>query len=75
MTTSSIANQCLCSQCGRLLRNAVFCEVCNESLCCWKCYDRHLNQHTRLPSRPAPNQAGRASGSESARGSNATGEN
>jgi hypothetical protein len=53
--TFIVANACRCSQCGYRIRNAVFCQLCNASLCSWECYQHHLKSHTRVPSRAAIN--------------------
>ena len=55
MTIPNITNAHSCSYCGRRLRNAFFCQQCGESLCSWECFQRHFNQHPRVPSRAATN--------------------
>ncbi len=46
-----------CEQCGRRLRNSVFCTFCGEVLCSWVCYLRHVVAHAGIrgntPSPPA----------------------
>jgi uncharacterized membrane protein YvbJ len=34
-----------CIQCGRRLRDAVFCPQCGMSACCWKCQAQHAVGH------------------------------
>jgi hypothetical protein len=31
----------LCAECGRRLRDAIFCPYCGASACCWTCYEEH----------------------------------
>ena len=58
-----------CEQCGRRLRNSVFCTFCGEVLCSWMCYLRHVVVHVgirgsstsdaaRMDARPVGEQAG-----------------
>lgn len=37
-----------CQQCGRKLRDAIFCPRCSASLCSRRCFVAHLEQHTKL---------------------------
>ena len=39
-----------CGECGRPLRNQVFCQDCRQALCSWICYIRHLKLHERVQS-------------------------
>jgi hypothetical protein len=45
-----------CQQCGRKLRDAIFCPLCGRLLCCWTCFEQHASVHSSdLPaSRPMP---------------------
>jgi len=35
-----------CQQCGRKLRDAIFCPLCGQLLCCWKCFEQHATDHS-----------------------------
>ena len=44
-----------CGECGRPLRNGVFCRDCRQALCSWICYIRHLKSHYHVQStQPSP---------------------
>ena len=34
-----------CGQCGRKLRDCIFCPQCNHSLCCLPCFNKHQVSH------------------------------
>jgi len=34
-----------CQQCGRRLRDVIFCPLCRRSLCCCACLDEHIAHH------------------------------
>ena len=40
-----------CPECGRRLRNSVFCHVCGQALCSWICYLAHVAAHARVARR------------------------
>jgi hypothetical protein len=41
-----------CQQCGRRLRDAIFCPRCGQFLCSWRCLDEHEEKHLRLAAGP-----------------------
>jgi hypothetical protein len=44
-----------CAQCGRKLRNALFCPDCGQAVCSSRCFDEHEATHRyacRDPSQP-----------------------
>ena len=54
-----------CLECGRRLRDAIFCPYCGASACSWDCYGRHYGAKHRLtpsysesPFSSEPNPAG-----------------
>ena len=61
-----------CQQCGRRLRDAVFCPECSHSMCCCTCLDAHRAQHAVLTATKAvPNPSPRPvapAGRENGRG-------
>jgi hypothetical protein len=42
-----------CHQCGRKLRDAVFCPRCGQCLCSFACLDEHVAQHGAPTETPA----------------------
>jgi len=43
-----------CVQCGRRLRDAVFCPECGLSTCSWKCHVQHTVAHEHPAVVPEP---------------------
>ncbi len=43
-----MASRSHCEQCGRRMRDAVFCSRCRQFLCSGSCLDEHEEKHLRL---------------------------
>ncbi len=41
-----------CQQCGRRLRDAIFCPRCGQFLCSGLCLDEHVDKHVRITATP-----------------------